>query len=395
MIGERGPFAGLSRNTVLLALASLFSDIAAEMLYPVVPIFLTQTLRAGGGAVGLIEGVAVATRNLAMGISGQVSDRLARRKPIALVGYALAAVAKPMTGLAVGWPAVLGARFADRLGSGVRTAPRDALVAASADPAHQGKAFGLEGAGDNAGAFIGPLLAVALISLAAAPLRWIFFLSAVPGIIAFCLVVLVKEPSVATPPKATLDVAPARFSLAWRRYLLATALFGLGKSGNAFLILRANELGLSLIDTILVYAGYNLLAALISYPAGALSDRFGRRNLVIAALCIFAVSYCGFALSRSPLVVSALFVLLGAHQGVYRTAGKALASDLSPPALRAGGIGWFSAVGGLCALVAALVAGQLWDHHLRGVVFVIGAVGAAAGAAALALLVGAREVAEA
>src|SRR5512143_878208 len=172
--GAQGPFAGLTRDTGLLALSSLFADISTEMLYPILPVFLTQVLGAGGSAVGLIEGFALATQNIAQGFSGSLSDRLRRRKPIALAGYALAAISKPLIGVSTTWSGVLGARFLDRLGAGGRSAPRDALVAASATPEHRGKAFGLEGAGDNAGAFLGPLIAVLLLTVWAIDMRWIF-----------------------------------------------------------------------------------------------------------------------------------------------------------------------------------------------------------------------------
>src|SRR5437763_620827 len=174
-------FSGLSANTFLLASASLFADISTEMLYPVLPVFLTQTMRASASVVGLVEGIAQAIQNLAQGVSGWASDKLRRRKPIALLGYALAAIAKPFIGLSGAWPGVLAARALDRLGSGTRSAPRDALVAASADEASRGKAFGLEGAGDNLGAFLGPLVALALIALAAVSLPSIFLLAFVPG----------------------------------------------------------------------------------------------------------------------------------------------------------------------------------------------------------------------
>src|SRR5947209_7482007 len=163
-------FSGLSANTFLLAFSSLFADISSEMLYPVLPLFLTQTLGASASIVGLVEGIAQATQNIVQGLSGWVSDKLKQRKPIALIGYALAAVAKPLIGLSTAWPGVLGARSLDRLGTGTRSAPRDALVAASADEASRGKAFGLEGAGDNLGAFLGPLLALALLALFAVEL---------------------------------------------------------------------------------------------------------------------------------------------------------------------------------------------------------------------------------
>jgi MFS family permease len=385
--GSEGLLSGLTRNTALLALASLFADISTEMLYPVLPIYLTQTLQAGGSAVGLIEGVATGTQNIVQGFAGSLSDHLQRRKSVALVGYAIAAFSKPLIGLSSAWPGVLGARFADRFGTGVRSAPRDALIAASADEAHRGKAFGLEGAGDNAGAFLGPLLAILLLAGLRLDLRWVFFIAVIPGLLAFLMILLVEERAVSVAAKAKLGGGLGRFPRPYRAYLAATALFGLGNSSNAFLILETKALGASLTLTILIYAAFNLVAALASYPAGALSDRFGRRNLVVAALAVFFASYLGFALTRNVVVIGLLFVLYGVHQGVFRAVGKALASDLSPDALRASGVGWYGATVGLTGLVASAVAGQLWDRVGHAAVFVYGAAAAVIGAAALMILV--------
>jgi sugar phosphate permease len=198
-------FSGLSTNTFLLALASLFADISTEMLYPVLPVFLTQSLGVRVSIVGLVEGIAQATQNIVQGFSGWISDKLKQRKPIAIFGYALAAVAKPLIGLSTGWPGVLGARVLDRLGSGTRSAPRDALVAASADDASRGKAFGLEGIGDNLGAFLGPLIAIALLGLAHVGLRSIFFIAFVPGVLAMLMILFVRETPTAAAAKAKLD----------------------------------------------------------------------------------------------------------------------------------------------------------------------------------------------
>jgi MFS family permease len=380
-------FEGLTRDTGLLALSSLFSDISTEMLYPVLPVFLTQTLGAGGSVVGLVEGLAQATQNIAQGFSGALSDRLKRRKPIALVGYALSALSKPLIGVSASWAGVLGARFLDRLGAGSRSAPRDALIAASADEAHRGKAFGLEGAGDNAGAFLGPLIAVALISLWAVPLRWIFFLAVIPGLIAFLMVTMVREAPGETHAKVSLGAAATRLPGGYRRYLLATAIFGLGNSSNAFLILETRAMGASLQTTILIYAAFNLAAALVSYPAGWLSDRLGRKRLLLAGEVLFVVAYLGFGLSRDVAVIAAMFLLYGVFQGVFRAAGKALAADFATPALRASAIGWYSATVGLSGLVASLVAGLIWDRMAHAVVFLLGAGFAAMGVLALLLLV--------
>lgn len=381
-------FAWLSRNTVLLALASLFADISTEMLYPILPVFLTQTLHASGSIVGLVDGIAQASQNIVQGFSGWLSDRQQRRKPIALAGYLLAAVAKPVIGLAAGWPTVLGARFLDRIGAGFRSAPRDALLASSVSEAHRGKAFGLEGFGDNLGAFLGPLLAVLLMGVLAVELRWIFYIAFVPGLLAFLMVLLVRErPATAVAAKARIDVSPKQFPKVYWTYLLATALFGIGNSSNAFLILRTQEIGASLVTTTLIYAGFNLVAALVSYPAGFLSDRFGRKGVLLLSFGIFLVAYIGFALAGSIQLIGLLFVFYGLYQGMFRSVGKAFASDFVPEPLRASGIGWYSATVGLLELVASIVAGLLWDHVGHAAVFLYGAVFAVVGAGALLVLV--------
>lgn len=380
-------FAGLSRNSFFLALASLFADISTEMIYPILPIFLTQTLKADGSVVGLVEGVAGATQNIVQGFSGSLSDKLQRRKPIALVGYLLAALAKPLMGVATSWQGVLGGRFLDRLGAGTRSAPRDALIAASVDEANRGRAFGLEGVGDNAGAFLGPLLAVLLVMVLNLDIRLIFYLAVIPGLLAFLMVFLVEERPVAVAAKSRIDVSLRRFPENYWKYLLATALFGIGNSSNAFLILQTKDIGASLTMTILIYAGFNLVAALISYPAGFLSDRLGRRNILVLAFAIFLVSYLGFALTRNVAIIAVLFVFYGLYQGIFRSVGKALASDYVPDELRASGIGWYNTTVGLCGLVASLIAGWLWDQVGHASVFLFGAAFAVIGGVALLVLV--------
>ena len=383
-------FAGLSRNTFLLASASLFADISSEMLYPILPIFLTQTLKASGSVVGLVEGVAEATQNIVQGFSGSLSDKLQRRKPIALVGYLLAAVAKPLMGVATAWQGVLGGRFLDRLGTGTRSAPRDALIASSANEASRGRAFGLEGVGDNAGAFLGPLLAVLLLIVWHLDIHLIFYLAVVPGLLAFLMVLLVEERPVAVTAKAKIDVNPTRFPKAYWKYMLATALFGIGNSSNAFLILQTKDMGASLTTTILIYAAFNLVAALISYPAGFLSDRLGRRNILVLAFAIFLITYLGFALIKNVALIGLLFVLYGLYQGIFRSVGKALASDYVPQQLRASGVGWYNTIVGLSGLMASLVAGWLWDQLGHAVVFFFGAAFAVVGGIALLILVPAK-----
>jgi len=380
-------FAGLSKNTVLLAFTSLFADISSEMLYPVLPIFLTQTLHASGGAVGLIDGIAQATQNIVQGLSGWLSDKLQERKSLALAGYFLSAVGKPLMGLAKAWPGVIGGRFLDRFGAGFRSAPRDALIASSVAEENRGRAFGLEGIGDNLGAFLGPLLAVVLLFSFHLNIRSIFYLAIVPGFLAFFMILLVKERPVPVAAKAKIDVNLRDFPKAYWKYLLVTALFGIGNSSNQFLILQTKGIGASFKATILIYAGFNLVAALISYPAGSLSDRWGRKSVLLSSFIIFLVAYLGFARAKSVILIATLFAFYGLFQGIFRSVGKAFASDFVPVHLRASGVGWYSATVGLMGLVANIIAGLLWDRIGHVAVFYYGAISAVIGSIGLLVLV--------
>ena len=376
---------GLPRSVVLLALTSLFGDVSSEMLYPVLPLFITRELAAPASVVGVIEGVAQATQNIVQAGSGWLADRLGRNKPVALTGYALAALAKPTIGLATVWPHVLAGRFVDRLGTGIRSAPRDALIAGAVDSSRRGAAFGLEGVGDNLGAVLGPLLAAALLYVLVVPLRSMFFIAFIPGTIAFLLVVLVREtprPAGARPDRLGLRALPSEY---WR-YLAAVAVFGVGNLSSAFAILRATDLGLPTEQTLLVYAAYNLVAALVSYPIGRLSDRFGRRRLLLAAFIVLALSFGGFAIASTGVAVALLFLLYGVYQGAFRSLGKALAVDLAPDTLRGSAVGLFGTVVGLAALVAGTVGGQLWDRAGPGATFAYGGAFAILGAALLAVV---------
>jgi MFS family permease len=383
-------FGGLSRTTFLLALSSLFSDVSTEMLYPVLPIFLTQTLHATGSIVGLVDGFAQALQNVVQGFSGTLSDKLQRRKPIALFGYFLAAVAKPLMGLASVWQVVFAARLLDRIGAGSRSAPRDALIAASVDERYRGRAFGLEGLGDNAGAFLGPLVALLLLYGFHVGIRWVFYLAVIPGLIAFCLVLFVHEARAAAAEKAEQEIRLAHFPQAYWKFLAVIALFGLGNSSNAFLILRTQDIDSSLQQTILIYAGFNLVAALISYPAGWLFDHMGGRNVLLGAYVIFFIAYLGFGLTQNIALIATLFVFYGLYQGIFRTAGKGLAASFVPERLRASGIGWFNTTVGILQLIASLVAGALWDRVGHMAVFFYGAIFAAVGIAALLVLIPSR-----
>lgn len=381
---------GITRNIVLLAFTSLFADISTEMLYPILPIFLTQNMHADGSIVGLIDGIAQATQNSVQGLSGWLSDKLQKKKSLALAGYFVSAMGKPLMGFAQAWTGVLGGRFVDRLGSGFRSAPRDALIASSVSEENRGRAFGLEGIGDNLGACLGPLLTVLLFISFHFNIRSMFYLAVIPGLLAFCMVLLVRERPVPVAAKSKVDVSLRQFPAAYWKYLLVTALFGLGNSSNSFLILQTKNIGASVETTILIYAGFNLVAALISYPAGALSDLWGRRNVLLLAFLIFFVSYFGFARARSVILIAALFVFYGLFQGIFRGVGKAFASDFVPEHLHASALGWYSTTVGLLGLLASVIAGLLWDRVSHAAVFYFGAAFALVGSVGVLTLTPSR-----
>lgn len=359
-MAKKSYFTGLSKNTFLLAFTSFFADISTEMLYPVLPIFLTQTLGTTAGIVGLVEGIATATQNIVQGFSGQLADKLQKPKQVAIIGYSLAVLAKPFMGLAPIWQVVLGARFLDRFGTGVRSAPRDALIAASANDQHRGKAFGLEGIGDNFGAFVGPLVAIALLFFFHVNIRTIFYFAFIPGFLAVIMILFVKQKPAPAKTKTKIDISVTKFSGTYWKYIVATAIFGLGNSSTSFLILQTKNLGVSLGITILIYAFFNLVAALVSYPAGSLSDKIGRKNILVLSFFIFFLTYIGFAMSKNIYLLGFLFILYGSYQGIFRSVGKALATDFIPHHLRASGIGWYATTVGISSLAASLVTGQLW-----------------------------------
>lgn len=380
-------FSGLTKNSVFLACASLFADISTEMLYPILPIYLTQNLKASGSVIGIIEGIAQATQNIIQAVSGYLSDKWQRRKPIALFGYILSAVSKPFIGVFTAWPGVLAARVSDRLGSGTRSAPRDALIASSVEEKNKGKAFGLEGIGDNLGAFLGPLITVLLFFTLQFDIQYIFYLAIIPGLLAVIMILFVKENKSEVKAKSKLDIHIGKFPKEYWKYLVVIALFGIGNSSNSFLILQIRDKGLSLVNTIFVYAMFNLVAAIISYPAGSLSDKYGRKPVLLISFIIFLISYIGFAFISSLFVIGILFVFYGLFQGVFRSVGKSFAADFVPENLRASSIGWYSTIVGLSGLVASIIAGLLWDKVNHASVFIFGAVFSFVGIISLLILI--------
>jgi len=383
--------SGLTPGSYLLALSSFFADMSTEMLYPVLPVFLTDVLKTPVEIVGLVEGLATGVQYGMQGVSGWLVDRIHRPKTIALIGFTLNAIGKPVIGLAASWPLALAGRLIDRFGAGSRSTPRDALIAASVDEEHRGRAFGLEGLGDNGGAFLGPMLAILLLYVFHVDLRSIFYFAFIPGLLAFLMIVFVR---VRAGVRAKSDIAsmPAPlsgtyFSPVYRKYLLVTALFGIGNSTNAFLILRTKNAGVPLFATILLYAFFNLMAALISFPAGSLSDRIGRKKLLVLCFAIFALVYLGFALSVNVALLAFCFVLYGVYSGAYRAVGKTFVTDIVPQEHRASSIGWYSAVIGITGFIASAVGGWLWTNISPSAPFLYGAIFSVAAIPALLYLV--------
>lgn len=385
---DGGLSAGVPRTVVLLGVVSFFADIAGEMVYPFVPLFLTSVLGAPVAVVGLIEGVAESAASLLRVASGWWSDRVGRRIPLIVGGYGLAAVAKVLLAVAVGWPMVLAARFIDRVGKGIRGSPRDALIADATPAADRGRAFGLHRSLDTAGAVIGPLLALLLAALVGGRLRLVFAIAAVPGFLSLLPLSAVKEPARPVPADRA-GAPPFSFRGLDRRlrlFLAASLVFALGNSSDVFLILRARGLGLSTTAVVLAYALYNLVYLGASLPAGIVSDRVGRRNVVAVGLLIFALVYGGFALVDRPAFVWPLFAVYGLYIALTDGVGKALTVDLAPAGARATALGTYGLVTGLAALIASVAAGQLWDRVGTWAPFLLGA-GAALAAAVMMLAV--------
>ena len=354
-------------NIILLGLTSFFTDVSSEMIYPLVPFFLTLKLGASPAVMGLIEGIAESVASLLKIFSGYISDRLRNRKGLTIVGYGSSAIGKLLLYIAAGWPMVLAGRVVDRLGKGIRTAPRDALIADSSAEGRRGSAFGLHRALDSGGAVVGVLLAYFFFtSLAKGEYAPVFLWSVVPAVMGVVLLFFVREakPKEGKPaqlPSLRWSVLPRKLKL----FLAVALIFTLGNSSNTFLLLRADTLGFTPATAILLYLVYNVVYAVVSYPAGRLSDKIGRKRLLVAGYAFYGLVYLGFALVNAPQqawIVWALFGLYGLYIGFTDGVEKALVSDLAPANLRATAIGLHATIVGIGLFPASLIAGQLWGR---------------------------------
>ena len=372
-----------------LGWVSFLIDAASEMIYPLLPDFITRSLGAGPAALGLIEGIAESTASLAKVGAGFLSDRARRRKPFVVAGYTAAAVARPLVGIASSWAQVLAIRFADRLGKGVRTPPRDVLLADLASPGGRGRAFGLQRAMDNAGAFVGPIVAALLLRFFIAGERTLFLLTLVPGLLAVVLLVarLPERKREAPVSRASLEWPPRLPPRLWTAIGLF-AFFTLANSTDAFLLLRARDGGVALWQLPLLWAFFNGAKAVFGVPGGSLSDRVGRIPTIAVGWMIYALSYLGFAFVSRPLAVWALFGLYALFFAATEGAERALIADLAGEKLRGRAYGIFHGAVGLAALPASILFGLWWKLFGARVAFLIGAGLSLAATAALFLLRG-------
>ena len=354
----RNAIFSLPRTVWLLGLVSLFNDGASELVYAVLPLYIA--LLAGPAAMGVIEGVAEATGSLFKLFSGMLADRFNAGKWLVVSGYGIASLAKPLMALAGTWPVVLLLRFADRLGKGFRTAPRDAMLAASVGRDKRGLAFGFHRSMDNAGAVIGPLMAAYLLARHM-PIRHVLLWSAIPGAIAVSLALFLKAPESPPVQAAAIDWNLSGFPRAFKRYLVVLALFSLGNASNLFLLLRARDLGLQDYQVPLLWALVSFSAMLFSTPLSALSDRVGRARLILSGWGIYGIFYLVMGLDGSTALIWPLFAFYGLFMAATEGAEKAYVADFAPPDRLGTAYGWFSLVTGLFLLPASLLFGGLWQ----------------------------------
>ena len=382
----RGP--RLRGNLLWLSLVSLLTDLSSEMIYPLLPLFLVQRLGAGPAFLGLIEGIAESTSSLVKLGSGWLSDRTGGRKPLVAVGYGLAGFARPLVALATAPWHVLAIRFTDRVGKGIRTAPRDALLAASVPAAQRGTAFGIHRAADHAGAVLGPLVASAILLAYPGRLRLVFALALIPGVIALLLVLLRVREATAAPLPAGADadaIAEAGDAPRLRRFLFVLVLFTLGNASDAFLLLRAQQLGVAVALIPLLWGALHVSKMAWNVVGGALADRFGPARAIVAGWLVYALVYAGFAAAGAAWHVWALFLAYGLFYGLTEAPEKALVAGLAPATRRGTAFGAYHLAIGLAALPASLLFGIIWQATSASAAFLFGAALALTAALALPL----------
>ena len=385
-VKSSGARPALARNVKVLAAVSFFTDVASEMIYPLLPLFLSTVIGTSAAALGVIEGLAESVSALLRLPAGWWSDRIRRRKPLVAFGYTVAALARPLIGLAQTTGQVLAIRLTDRFGKGVRTAPRDALIADSVEPSQRGYAYGVHRAADSLGAVLGPLVAWALLTLGWVELRGLFLWALVPGLVSVVLVLVFVRETPVSDHVAVAVVAEqvdrsAPLGGTFWRYLIVVFLFTLGASTDAFLLLRASQLGVATAMIPILWALLHVVKSSSTVFGGSLSDRVGRRPLILGGWSVYALVYLAFALASVQWHAWAIFVVYGLYFGMTEGTEKAMVADLVPASRRGTAFGWFNAALGLGALPASVVFGIVWQRYGAEAAFVMGA-----GLAALATL---------
>jgi len=371
--------AGLTRNVVVLGFVSLLNDGASEMIYPLLPVFLTAVLGAGPAALGIIEGIAESTASLLKLYSGYLSDRVKKRKGWIVAGYTISNIIRPIIAFSTSWLQVLVLRFSDRVGKGLRTSPRDAIIADSTPPEYRGTAYGFHRAMDHGGAIIGPLMATGLLLIFHDDLKTIFLLSFIPGLLAVLILFLgLKERAKELQQRA----APAAFNFraAWtempggfRKYLMIILVFTLGNSTDAFLLLRAQQLGVPIALLPTIWVALHVVKMGFSIPGGIISDRVGRKKVIVTGWLVYAAVYGLFSVASTQWHAWALFMVYGVYFGLTEGVEKALVADFAPAHLRGSSFGLYHLMVGVGALPASLLFGLVWQKFGPGAAFGMGA----------------------
>jgi MFS family permease len=368
---------GLSRPVWLLGWVSFFTDMASEMVYPLLPLFLTRVLGAGAMSLGVIEGVAEGANSILKIISGRIADRTGQPKILVLAGYGLSSLVRPLMGFVTAWPQVLTLRFTDRLGKGVRSAPRDALLARFAPEKTRGRVYGFHRAMDHAGAVAGPLVATAFLYFHPEEYRSLFMWTLVPGIVV--MVLLLRLPNerltsaVSAPPPTSDLRPPTSMPSRFYRAMAVITLFSLGNASDAFILLRLNDLGVAAVWIPLLWSALHVVKMTSSVLGGALSDRFGRRALIALGYLWYAAIYFAFAWFESLPAMIVSFLAYGLYFGLTEGVEKAWVADLAPADARGTAFGIYNAALGFGGLAASLLFGAIWTRVSPGAAFLTGA----------------------